>query len=207
MLSTSIVPWYPATPLSSSQVLLEYKCFAAMTPHAIPEWAITKRKTLTPALILKWDDTSAFVICPFPTCQGLHRDGSTCVPDGYPNSRLSHCQALKQQYQLIRPFEQDCVAEDLDLGYELDRDAAVWRTTGTPLDDFEFGDNLEAVAQDAVRSGADLLESLDGLTLDEEAYKWFISSCVTGDLHDATRCLTSSTPSGAYEEILTGTLP
>jgi hypothetical protein len=141
------------------------------------------------------------------TCQGLHRHGSTRVPDGYPNSRLSHCQALKQQYQLIRPFEQDSVAEDLDLGYEIDRDAAVWRTTGTPLDDFEFGDNLEAVAQDAVRSGADLLESLDGLTLDEEAYKWFISSCVTGDLHDATRCLTSSTPSGAYEEILTGTLP
>jgi hypothetical protein len=117
---------------------------------------------------------------------------------------------LKQQYQLIWPFEKDSVAEDLDLGYELDRDAAVWRTTGTPLDDFEFGDNPEAVAQDAVRSqpsGADLLESLDGLTLEEEAYKWFISSCVTGDLHDATRCLTSSTSSGAHEEILTGTLP
>ncbi|KAF1921459.1 hypothetical protein BDU57DRAFT_489246 [Ampelomyces quisqualis] len=172
-----------------------------MTSHEIPEWAITKRKTLAPAIVLRWNDTSAVVICPFPTCQKLHTHGSERARDGYPNSRLSHCQKLQQEYQLIWPFEIDGVAKKLDLGFELDRDEGVWKTIGTALDYFEFGDSTGDLAPDAVRShpsDADLLESLDGLTLDEKKYAWFISHCVTGEIHQATRCLKSTKSPGSF---------
>jgi hypothetical protein len=58
-------------------------------------------------MVIKWNDTKAFVVCPFPTCQKIHGHGSSRAPEGYPTRRLSHCDKLQQEYQLVWPFETD----------------------------------------------------------------------------------------------------
>jgi hypothetical protein len=127
--------------------------------------------------------------------------GFSRAPEGYHNSRLSHCDKLQQDYQLVWPFEADSVAEDLDLGFELDRDAGIWRTIGTDIEDPETEEILEDSAQGVVQgqpSEEDLLESLDRLALDEEDYTWFISHCVNGDIKEAARCLTSGNSAKSF---------
>ncbi|EDU46135.1 predicted protein [Pyrenophora tritici-repentis Pt-1C-BFP] len=168
-------------------------------PHKTPEWAIRKRRTLAPAIVFKWDDLKAVVICPFPTCQSLHTHGSNRAPEGYPNSRLSHCNKLQQEYQLVWPFEADSIAEELELGFELVAemdliDAGIWRTIGTDIEDPETEEILEKSAQGAIQAPSSeehLLEQLNCLALDEEEYMWFISYCVTNDIEQAALCLES----------------
>ncbi|KAH8621617.1 hypothetical protein IG631_23704 [Alternaria alternata] len=164
-------------------------------PHKTPEWAIRKRRTQAPAIVLKWNDLKAVVVCPFPTCQSLHVHGFNRAPEGYPNSRLSHCDTLQQEYQLVWPFEADSIAEELDLGFELDREAGIWRTIGTDIEDPETEEVLEESAQGPIHghpSEEHLLEPLNRLALDEEAYTWFISHCVTSDIEQAALCLEST---------------
>jgi hypothetical protein len=153
-----------------------------------PEWAIKKRKTLALAIIFKWNDTRAFVVCPFPTCQKIHSHGSSRAPEGYPTRRFSHCDKSQQEYHLVWPFETDSVAKDLGLGFELDRDAGIWRTIGTDIENPEREEILDESAKGAIQghpSEEALLESLDHLALDEEEYRWFISHCVNGDIQEA----------------------
>ena len=167
----------------------------ALTSDEVPEWAARKRNTLAPAIVVKWNDSDAFVICPFPTCQKLHRHGSERAPEGYPNRRLSHCEKLQQEYQLIWPFENDSVAGDFDLGYEFDRDVGMWRTIGSDIEDHEAEGVSEEPAQGPIlgySSDENLVESLDGLTLNEEDYTWFKSHCVTGDIKQAALYLTKT---------------
>jgi hypothetical protein len=165
-----------------------------MSSSNTPEWAIRKRQTLAPAIVLKWNDTRAFVVCPFPTCQKIHGHGSSQAPEGYPTRRLSHCDKWQQEYQLVWPFGTDGVAKDLGLGFELDRNAGIWRTIGADIEDPEteepFMDQRKGAIQDDPSEEA-LLESLDHLALDKEKYRWFISHCVNGDIQEAALCLTS----------------
>lgn len=173
----------------------------AMFSPNTPEWAIRKRQTLAPAVVFKWNDTRAFVVCPFPTCQKLHSHGSSRAPEGYPTRRLSHCDKLQHEYQLVWPFEADSVAKDLGPGFELDRDAGIWRTIGTDIEDPETEEVLDDSAQRAIQghsSEEDLLESLDHLALDEEEYRWFISHCVNGDIQEVTFRLTSTYSGEAF---------
>jgi ankyrin repeat protein len=166
-----------------------------------PEWAIRKRKTLAPAIVLKWNDTRAYVVCPFPTCQKLHSHGSSRAPEGYPTCRLSHCDKLQQEYQLVWPFETDGIARDLGLGFKLDRDTGIWRTIGSDNEDPETEEILRESAKGAIQghpSEEDLLESLDHLALDDEQYVWFISHCVNGDIQEAALCLTSTNLAETY---------
>lgn len=168
---------------------------AAISSRGTSEWAIRKRKTLAPAIVFKWNDSRAFVVCPFSTCQKVHGHASNRAPEGYPNRRISHCDKLQQEYQLVWPFEADSIAEDLGLGCALDRDAGIWRTIGTDIEDPETEEILHESAKGAVQghpSEEDLLESLDHLALDEEEYRWFVSHCVNGDTQEAALCLTTT---------------
>jgi hypothetical protein len=108
---------------------------------------------------------------------------------------------LQQEYQLVWPFETDSVAEELDLGFEMDRDAGMWRTIGTDIEDPGAEELLGESAQRATQSDPseeDLLESLGGLALDEKDYMWFISHCVNGDIDQATLCLTSTSSAETF---------
>jgi hypothetical protein len=132
---------------------------------------------------------------PFPTCQRLYVHGSNQAPEGYPNSRLLHCDRFQQEYQLVWPFEIDSIAEDLDLGFELDRDAGIWRTIGTDIEDPETEEILEESTQGAIQdppSEEHLLEPLKRSALNEEEYVWFISHCVNGNTKQAALCLKST---------------
>lgn len=169
--------------------------------HETPNWAIRKRKTLAPAIVFKWDDLKAFVLCPFPTCQQLHAHGFSRASGGSPNSRLSHCHKLQQEYQLVWPFETDSIAEELELGFELDREAGIWRTIGTDIEDPETKEILDESAQEPIQghpSEEHLLEQLSSLALDEEEYTWFISHCVTDDIEQAALCLESTNTANTF---------
>ncbi|EUC27105.1 hypothetical protein COCCADRAFT_42064 [Bipolaris zeicola 26-R-13] len=154
------------------------------TPHKTPKWAIRKRRTQAPAIVFKCNDLKAFTVGPFPTCQSVHTHGSNRAPEGYPNSRLSHCDKLQQD-----------IAEELELGFELDREAGMWRTIGADIEDLETEEVLEESAKGPIQghpSEEHLLEPLNRLALGEEAYTWFISHCVTGDIEQAALCLEST---------------
>lgn len=167
----------------------------------IPHWAIKERKRLPAAIVLKWNDSDVYVICPFTTCARVHKHGFSRVPKGYPNRRLSHCAKLKQTYQLVWPFEADSIAEDLELGFQLDRDAGIWRTIGGEIEDPDTHNELDAMVDEHVDDQPgeqDLLRSLEGLSLDGQDYMYFISHCVANDIKEALAYLKDETLSATF---------
>ncbi|KAF7574172.1 Ank-2 multi-domain protein [Pyrenophora tritici-repentis] len=83
----------------------------------------------------------------------------------------------------------------LESGFELDRDAGIWKTIGTDIEDPETEEILEESAQGPIQSHPSeehLLEPLNSLALDEEEYMWFTSHCVTSDIKQAALCLKST---------------
>lgn len=158
---------------------------------------------LSLAIVVKWDDTIAEVMCPFPHCGKIHYHGSIRAMEGYPNSRLSHCDKLQQDYQLIWPFESDSVAQQLGLGFELDRDAGMWRTIGPDIEDLGMGDILAELDLEVtqVRSSEDdPIDSLDSLELEDQSYIEFISHCVSNDIAEVVACLDSMDSPRKYLE-------
>ena len=107
------------------------------------EIAVSLRKTLAPAIVHKWNDSKAYVVCPFPTYQKVHGYGSSRTPEEYPNGRISHCDRLQQECQLAWPFEADSVAEDSGLRFELERETGAWKTIGTDIEDPETEEVLK----------------------------------------------------------------
>ncbi|KAK7179207.1 hypothetical protein PSPO01_14725 [Paraphaeosphaeria sporulosa] len=108
----------------------------------------------------------------------------------------TNCDKLQQEYQLVWPFEAGSVAEELDLGFELDRDAGIWRTIGD-IEDPSTNEILEVLARGAIQgqtSEEDLSISLDRLALNEEEYAWFVCHCVNGDIKQAALCLKGLDP-------------
>lgn len=82
----------------------------SLSTSQVPEWARTRLRTLTTAVVVKWNDSVALVVCPFPSCWEIHGHGSERAGEGHPTSRLSHCNKLQQDYQLIWLFESDSIA-------------------------------------------------------------------------------------------------
>jgi hypothetical protein len=81
------------------------------------------------------------------------------------------------------------------LGFELDREAGLWRTIGTDIEDPETEEVLEESAQGPIHghpSEERLQEPQSRLALDEEVYTWFISHCATSDIEQAALCLEST---------------
>ncbi|PVH93145.1 hypothetical protein DM02DRAFT_662269 [Periconia macrospinosa] len=166
----------------------------AAARHETPEWVIRKRKTLAPAIVFKWNDWNTFVICPFPTCQ--------------------------REYQLVWPFEVNSIVGELQLVFELDRDAGVWRMLwaqpGTPKECSKVCLRIEQLGSISKtlrlkKSSRDqrkglfaspgeehLLEQLNCLALYEEEYMLFISSCVTGDIVQAGLCLKNTNSANMF---------
>lgn len=166
----------------------------SLSTSQVPEWARTRRRTLTTAVVVKWNDSVALVVCPFPSFRKIHGHGSERAGEGHPTSRLSHCNKLQQDYQLIWPFESDSIAQDLGLGFELDRNTGDWRTIGSYVEDSGIQDMLAkfGLEHTQVHPGEDdLVDSLNRLWLEDQSYNEFISHCLSNDVKEVVSCFDS----------------
>jgi hypothetical protein len=169
----------------------------------VPEWARARSRTLAAAVVVQWNDSIALVACPYPSCRKIHCHGSERAREGYPTSRLSHCDKLQQEYQLIWPFCSVSIAQDLGLGCELDRKTGDWRTIGSYVEDSGIEESLAEFGLEHTRfhSGEDeLVDTLDHLSLEDQSYNVFISLCVSNDVKEVESCLDSKDLSESYLE-------
>jgi len=85
-----------------------------------------RHEQLVPALVLTWTPEYTYILCPFASCQKVHRHGYISPREWLPNSRLSHCESSQQEYRLLFPFEDDPVVNSF--GVEVDREKCIRRT-------------------------------------------------------------------------------
>jgi hypothetical protein len=131
----------------------------------------SRRELLVPALVLTWTSTDVYILCPFSSCQHVHRHGYTAPGEWILNSRLSHCQSTQQDYRLLFPFEDDPVVRGF--GVEVDREQCVWRTVSETLEDprveeEDMGSLQAQLAATKISTTLDQKYKLDHSLKDEE---------------------------------------
>jgi hypothetical protein len=148
-----------------------------------------RRELLVPTLVLTWTSEDTYILCPFASCQKVHRHGYVSPREWLPNSRLSHCESSQQEYKLLFPFEDDLVVNSF--GVEVHREKCIWRTVSGDLED------PRAKEEDMSHFGSQLATTsiedeylLD--KLEDEERLWFLYGCVCNDPASCESILQSS---------------